>query len=132
MSVPYKWVHVMQEQYHFLHMALIESLMLSSSALPSSKFLAAYDELLSYDERNRCLGIKREFEVGFVFRFNVQLGDVDTFVDGLYLPICWILNSIWFYLKKQNKATICYPSTASPQAVACNGGESVCECKDCA
>jgi len=59
----YVHVCVIQEQYHFLHMALIESLMLSSSALPSSNFLQAYDELLSFDEKARCLGIKRDFEV---------------------------------------------------------------------
>ena len=73
-------VHLMQEQYHFLHMALIESLMLSSSALPSSKFLAAYDELLSYDDKNRCLAIKREFEVCFIF-VNMYFSDTDTFAD---------------------------------------------------
>jgi len=55
-----------QEQYHFLHMALVECLMLSSSAMPASNFLQAYDELLTYDETARCLGIQREFEVIFI------------------------------------------------------------------
>jgi len=53
----------MQEQYYFLHMALIESLMLSSSALPALRFLDAFDELLTFDEKAKCLGIQREFEV---------------------------------------------------------------------
>ncbi|WAR24842.1 PTPRK-like protein [Mya arenaria] len=38
------------DQYIFLHMALLETLMLSTSALPASKFLGAYEELLSFDE----------------------------------------------------------------------------------
>ena len=54
-----------QDQYHFLHKALVESLMLSSSAMSASNFLAVYKELLAYDEEARCLGIKREFEVTF-------------------------------------------------------------------
>jgi len=59
-------VFYMQDQYHFLHQALIESMMLSSSALPSSRFLDSYEELLTFDDKARCFGINREFEVAFV------------------------------------------------------------------
>jgi len=44
-------------------MALVESLMLSSSALPASKFSDAYNELMTYDVTAKCLGIARDFEV---------------------------------------------------------------------
>ena len=44
-------------------MALVESLMLTSSAMPTSNFIRAYDELLTYDEKTKCLGIEREFKV---------------------------------------------------------------------
>ena len=54
---------VIQDQYHFLHMALVESLMLSSSALPASKFFDAYNELMTFDTKSKCLGFAREFEV---------------------------------------------------------------------
>jgi len=54
---------VIQDQYHFLHMALVESLMLSSSALPASKFSDAYNELMTFDVKAKCLGFARDFEV---------------------------------------------------------------------
>jgi len=44
-------------------MALVESLMLSSSAMPASKFSDAYNELMTYDVKAKCLGIARDFEV---------------------------------------------------------------------
>ena len=44
-------------------MALVESLMLSSSALPASKFSDAYNELMTFDVKAKCLGIARDFEV---------------------------------------------------------------------
>ena len=56
-------VSTTQEQYQFLHIALIESLMLSSSALPASSFLDVSSKLMTYDDKARCLGIRREFEV---------------------------------------------------------------------
>ncbi|XP_052777233.1 receptor-type tyrosine-protein phosphatase epsilon-like [Mya arenaria] len=49
------------EQYSFLHMALLETLMLSTSALPASRFLRAYEELLVFDKTHRC----REIDVKF-------------------------------------------------------------------
>ena len=49
--------------------------MLSSSALPASRFLDAYHELLTFDEKAKCLGIQREFEVikypCFVLKYNM-------------------------------------------------------------
>ncbi|WAR24556.1 PTPRT-like protein [Mya arenaria] len=49
------------EQYIFLHLALLETLMLSTSALPSSRFLEAYDELLAFDKTQRTREIDVEF-----------------------------------------------------------------------
>ncbi|XP_052777696.1 receptor-type tyrosine-protein phosphatase mu-like isoform X2 [Mya arenaria] len=46
------------DQYIFLHMALLETLMLSTSALPASKFLRAYKELLSFDKDQRKLDVE--------------------------------------------------------------------------
>ena len=37
--------------------------MLSSSAMPASRFIEAYDELLKYDGKTKCSGIEREFRV---------------------------------------------------------------------
>ncbi|WAR24853.1 PTPRT-like protein, partial [Mya arenaria] len=49
------------DQYIFLHMALLETLMLSTSALPASSFLRAYKELLVFDKTLR----SREIDVKF-------------------------------------------------------------------
>jgi len=52
-----------QAQYHFLHLALSEALMLSTSAMPASRFIDAYDELMKYDDRTKCSKMQREFQV---------------------------------------------------------------------
>ncbi|WAR24844.1 PTPRA-like protein [Mya arenaria] len=46
------------EQYIFLHMALLETLMLSTSDLPASKFMKAYEELLVFDKHRRKLDVE--------------------------------------------------------------------------
>ncbi|XP_052776637.1 uncharacterized protein LOC128214286 isoform X2 [Mya arenaria] len=46
------------DQYIFLHMALLETLMLSTSALPASEFLRVYEELLSFDKDRRKLDVQ--------------------------------------------------------------------------
>ncbi|XP_052777592.1 uncharacterized protein LOC128214917 [Mya arenaria] len=45
------------DQYIFLHMALLETLMLSTSAQPASEFLTAYKDLLSFDKDRRKLDV---------------------------------------------------------------------------
>jgi len=50
-------------QYHFLHLALSEALMLSTSAMPASRFIDAYNELMKYDGRTKCSKMEREFQV---------------------------------------------------------------------
>ena len=52
-----------QAQYHFLHLALSEALMLSTSAMPASRFIDAYDELMKYNAKTKCSKIEREFQV---------------------------------------------------------------------
>ncbi|WAR24622.1 PTPRM-like protein [Mya arenaria] len=49
------------DQYIFLHMALLETLMLSTSAIPASRFLRAYEELLVFEKTHR----SREIDVKF-------------------------------------------------------------------
>jgi len=114
------YAFVMQNQYHFLHMALIESLMLSSSALPASNFLAAYDDLLSFDDKARCLGIKREFEV--VYRNCPNCMDLHSFTVSLHVVI-------QHHVKIVLTLIIIFCFSASPQNVPSNGRESVCECQ---
>ncbi|XP_053395029.1 receptor-type tyrosine-protein phosphatase kappa-like isoform X2 [Mercenaria mercenaria] len=50
------------EQYIFVHQALIESLMLPTSALPAAKFPEAYQELLQMDREKKKRKICVEFE----------------------------------------------------------------------
>ncbi|XP_052776954.1 uncharacterized protein LOC128214498 isoform X2 [Mya arenaria] len=50
-----------EDQYVFLHMALLETLMLSTSALPASKFMGAYEKLLASDKTQRTREIDVEF-----------------------------------------------------------------------
>ena len=50
-------------QYHFLHLALSEALMLSTSAMPASRFIDAYNELMKYDAKTKCSKMEREFQV---------------------------------------------------------------------
>ncbi|WAR24508.1 PTPRU-like protein [Mya arenaria] len=50
--------YVDPDQYIFLHMALLETLMLSTSALPASEFLRVYEELLSFDKDRRKLDVQ--------------------------------------------------------------------------
>ena len=52
-----------QAQYHFLHLALSEALMLSTSAMPASRFINAYNELTKYDAKTKYSKIEREFQV---------------------------------------------------------------------
>ena len=61
MHIRISYLKQKQEQYRFLHMALVESL--SSSAVPDAKFLDAYNALLTYDRTSKCLKIKRQYEV---------------------------------------------------------------------
>ncbi|XP_052777594.1 receptor-type tyrosine-protein phosphatase alpha-like [Mya arenaria] len=49
------------DQYIFLHMALLETLMLSTSALSASQFLAAYKELMAFGNDHRRRKIDVEF-----------------------------------------------------------------------
>ncbi|WAR24620.1 PTPRU-like protein [Mya arenaria] len=46
------------DQYIFLHMALLETLMLSTSALPASSFLGAYEELLFFDKDRKKIDVE--------------------------------------------------------------------------
>ncbi|XP_053395795.1 uncharacterized protein LOC123524141 [Mercenaria mercenaria] len=50
------------EQYLFLHHALVESLMLSTSALPASQFPEAFNELLQMDSERKQTKLCIEFE----------------------------------------------------------------------
>ncbi|WAR24562.1 PTPRU-like protein, partial [Mya arenaria] len=49
------------DQYIFLHMALLETLMLSTSALSASRFLESYEELMAVDNDHRRRTIDVEF-----------------------------------------------------------------------
>ncbi|WAR24538.1 PTPRU-like protein [Mya arenaria] len=49
------------DQYIFLHMALLETLMLSTSALSASRFLKYYEELMAFDNHLR----KRKIDIEF-------------------------------------------------------------------
>jgi len=68
-------------------MALVESLMLSSSALPASKFSDAYNELMSFDVKAKCLGFARDFEVyvkiwHIIFYFYLYVGSSVDYDHG--------------------------------------------------
>ena len=53
-----------QDQYIFLHMALTEALMLSSSAVPAAEFSEIYTELLQVSPGKRKRNLDVAFEVG--------------------------------------------------------------------
>jgi len=56
------WNSSVKEQYHFLHLALIEAMM-SPSVVPVSEFLEAYEESMSFDEEAKCHEIDLHFRV---------------------------------------------------------------------
>ena len=64
----------LQDQYIFLHTALTEALLLTTSAVPASQFSEIYKELLQVDHAKKKRNLDSAFEVSvFMKSFNKSI-----------------------------------------------------------